>query len=168
MLLNGCVSAACTQRAVAIVRSSAQAAGRDPDAIEIACSTVVAVDANPVRARDAARPLVATCLAEFPNVARESGVAVDLLERIRATYLNAGPELAGQLVSDAIVSELTCAGTVADVTEALNRCRRAGVQLPVLSFVRNAMIPEMARVFDASNQSPRRSWRQPPRFLATR
>ena len=46
VILNGFVSLEYTKRAIEIVRSSAQANGRDPDEIEITGSIVVSVDAN--------------------------------------------------------------------------------------------------------------------------
>lgn len=146
VLLNGFVSVAYTERAVGIVRAEARGAGRDPDAIEIAQSIVVSVAGDGQRARDAARPLVATYLAEFPNVARESGLPSEEVARIATAHREGGIVSSAPLVSDAIVTRLTCAGTIDDVRSALNARRRAGVHLPVLSFVESAMISSLADV----------------------
>jgi 5,10-methylenetetrahydromethanopterin reductase len=140
VLLNGFVSVDYTRRAVEIVRSAAAASGRDPGSVEIACSAVVSVDPNPQRAYDAARPLVATYLADFPNVAREAGVAAEALNRIRTTYRQSGAEVAARLVSDDVVDALTCSGTVEQVGTRLRERWGAGVALPVLSFVESAMV----------------------------
>jgi 5,10-methylenetetrahydromethanopterin reductase len=139
VLLNGFVSLSYTRRAVEIVRTAARAAGRDPDTVEIAGSIHVAVDADGQAARDATRPLIATYLAGFPHIARESGIAAEVLERIVAAYGRGGPVAAAALVSDAIVADLACAGTVADVRAGLAGRREAGVQLPVVSLAQSGM-----------------------------
>ena len=140
VLLNGFVSVDYTRRAVDIVRAAAAASGRDPGSVEIACSTVVSVDPNPQRAYDAARPLVATYLADFPNVAREAGVAADALDRLRTVFRRSGAVAAARLVGDEVVDALTCSGTVEHVRTQLRERRRAGVALPVLSFVESSMV----------------------------
>jgi 5,10-methylenetetrahydromethanopterin reductase len=139
VLLNGFVSLAYTERAVEIVRSAARAAGRDPDAVEIAASIHVAIDADGQAARDATRTLVATYLGGFPNIARESGILPALLDRIEAVYRAEGAAAAAPLIDDRIVDDLTIAGTISEVRSALARRREAGVQLPVVSFAQSHM-----------------------------
>jgi 5,10-methylenetetrahydromethanopterin reductase len=140
VILNGFVSVAYTSRAVEIVREAAQAAGRDPDAIEIAASIVVAVAEDGREARDATRPLVAIYLAEFPNIARESGVPAELLAQIAAVHRRDGSVAAARLIDDGIVDDLVCAGTIGEVREALHRRREAGVQLPMISLAQSGMV----------------------------
>lgn len=140
VLLNGFVSVDYTRRAVEIVRSAAADSGRDPGSVEIACSTVVSVDPNPQRAYDAARPLVATYLADFPNVAREAGIAAEALVRIRTTFQQSGAEVAAALVGDDVVGALTCSGTIDDVRARLSERWTAGVELSVISLVESGMI----------------------------
>jgi 5,10-methylenetetrahydromethanopterin reductase len=135
VILNGFVSHDYTRRAVETVRASVRAAGRDPGRIEIAGSMVVSVAATTRAALDAARPLVALYLAEFPNVARESGISPDLIQRIATVRREQGLAAAAELVADAVVADLTCAGTIEEVQAALARRRRAGVALPILSPV---------------------------------
>ena len=140
VILNGFVSLEYTKRAIEIVRSSARATGRDPDEIEITGSIVVSVDANRQVALDAVRPLVALYLAEFPNVARESGIPADVINHIAAVHRREGSRAAAALVTDAIVTDLTCAGTIAEVQEGLARRREAGVELPIASFAQSSMV----------------------------
>ncbi len=140
VILNGFVSLNYTKRAIEIVRSSAQAAGRDPKDVEISASIVVSVDAERKTALDAVRPLVALYLAEFPNVARESGVPANVLNRIAAMNRHEGSQAAAELVTDAIVTDLTCAGTIDEVKEGLARRRETGVTLPIASFARASMV----------------------------
>jgi 5,10-methylenetetrahydromethanopterin reductase len=140
VILNGFVSLDYTKRAIEIVRSSARAAGRDPNEVEICGSIVVSVDAERKTALDAVRPLVALYLAEFPNVARESGVPANVLNRIAAMNRHEGSQAAAELVTDAIVTDLTCAGTIDEVKEGLARRRETGVTLPIASFARASMV----------------------------
>jgi 5,10-methylenetetrahydromethanopterin reductase len=147
VILNGFVSVPYTKRAVAIVRETAAAAGRDPLAVEIAASIVVSIGGDGRAARDAVRPLVTTYLAEFPNIAREADVPDDLLAQIVARHLRDGPIAASRLVDDRIVDQLVCAGTIDEVRAALERRRDAGVELPVVSFTRSEMtrwMPQLA------------------------
>ena len=139
VILNGFVSLTYTRRAIEIVRSAAHAAGRDPDAIEITASVTVAIDEDGDRARDAVRPLIATYLAQFPHIARESGVPAELLERIARVHSDGGPAAAAALVDDAIVAELSGAGTVDEVRAALAQRRQAGVHLPNVSLADSDM-----------------------------
>lgn len=146
VILNGFVSQAYTGRAVEIVRSSAQAAGRNPDDIAITASIIVSVDADHEIALDAVRPLVALYLAEFPNIARESGVAEDVLSQIAAAHQREGAHAAAQFVSDDIVTELACAGTLTDVQEGIARRRANGVNLPIVSFAQPSMVSWLEQI----------------------
>jgi 5,10-methylenetetrahydromethanopterin reductase len=149
VILNGFVSLDYTQRAVDIVRSAAREAGRDPDALEITASIVVSVDENARIARDVVRSQVALYLAEFPNVARESGVPEEEQRRIAAVRDREGSDAAAALVGDEIVDALTCSGTLATIREALERRREAGVQLPLVSFAESDMASRLADLVSA-------------------
>lgn len=148
VILNGFVSPAYTQRAVEIVRTSARAAGRNPDDVGITASIIVSVDADHETALDAVRPLVALYLAEFPNIARESGVADDVLSQITAVHQREGAHAAAEFVSDAIVMELTCAGTLAEVQDGLSRRRAEGVDVPIISFAQTSMVSWLRPLVD--------------------
>jgi 5,10-methylenetetrahydromethanopterin reductase len=139
VMLNGFVSAEYTERAVEIVRAAAETAGRGPESVEIAASIVTSIAADGARARDAIRPLIATYLANFPHIARESGVSTDLLERIGSVYRDRDPAAAASLVDDEIVDRLTCCGTIAEVRAGLARRRQAGVHLPIVGFAQSQM-----------------------------
>ena len=146
VILNGFVSLDYTKRAIEIVRSSARASGRDPNDVEISGSIVVSVAAERKTAIDAARPLVALYLAEFPNVARESGVPTNVLNHIAAVHRREGSQAAAELVTDAIVTDLTCAGTIAEVKEGLSRRREAGVEVPIASFAQCDMLSWLGKL----------------------
>ena len=114
--------------------------------MEITGSIVVSIDANKKIALDAARPLVALYLAEFPNVARESGIPPSLLNHIAAVHRREGSQAAAELVADAVVTDLTCAGTISEVQEALARRRGATVDLPIASLAQSSMIPWLGQL----------------------
>jgi 5,10-methylenetetrahydromethanopterin reductase len=139
VILNGFVSLGYTRRAVQIVRDAAGRAGRDPAAVEFTGSVHVAIDADGTAARDAARPLIATYLAGFPHIARESGLNPALLDRIGAVYRDQGQTAAAALVDDRIVDDLACVGTIDDVRHGLEQRRQAGVTLPIVSFADSRM-----------------------------
>ncbi len=139
VILNGFVSLSYTQRAVEIVRNAARQAGRDPEAVEITGSIHVAIDSDGQAARDAARPLIATYLAGFPHIARESGLDPDLLDRIASLYRDQGQIAAAALVSDAIVDGLACVGAIDEVRRGLDARRQAGVTLPIVSLADSRM-----------------------------
>jgi 5,10-methylenetetrahydromethanopterin reductase len=149
VILNGFVSLEYTRRAVRIVRAAAREAGRDPDAIEITASTVVSIAADARAAREAVRPMVALYLAEFPNVARESGVPAELRARIAALRHSRRAAAATALVTDDVVDALTCCGTLATVHDALERRRQAGVHLPIVSLAQSEMTSWMEELFRA-------------------
>lgn len=134
VILNAFVSLDYTRRAIERVRSAALDAGRDPDSIEIAQSIAVSVDDDSKRARDAVRPLVATYLAQFPNIARESGIAESELRAIAALHAEGEATAAASMVSDDVVSVLTCSGTPHECRVQIEARRAVGVQLPILGF----------------------------------
>lgn len=146
VILNGFVSPDYTRRAVEIVRSSARAAGRNPDDVGITASIIVSVDADHQIALDAVRPLVALYLAEFPNIARESGVTDEVLNQIAAAHQRGGSYASAQFVSDAIVTDLTCSGTLSEVQNGLARRRAEGIDLPIVSFAQTGMVSWLGKL----------------------
>jgi 5,10-methylenetetrahydromethanopterin reductase len=134
VILNAFVSVGYTERAVERIRAAAQRAGRDPDSIEVAQSLAVSIDNDGERARDAIRPLVATYLAQFPNIARESGIAESTLAGIAALFAERGAASAAELIADEVVAALTCAGSPAECRQAIARRREAGVDLSIAGF----------------------------------
>jgi hypothetical protein len=107
--------------------------------VEITGSIHVAIDSDGQAARDAARPLIATYLAGFPYIARESGLDPDLLDRIASLYRDQGQIAAAALVSDAIVDALACVGAIDEVRRGLEVRRQAGVTLPIVSLADSHM-----------------------------
>jgi 5,10-methylenetetrahydromethanopterin reductase len=135
VILNGFVSRDYSARAVARLRAGAIAAGRDPNDVEIASWLMVSVDRDAAKAKDAVRPMVATYLANFPNIARESGLPDDLLETIGRTYAESGVANAARHVSDEVVTRLTCSGSPEECRALIAARREVGVQLPILGIL---------------------------------
>jgi 5,10-methylenetetrahydromethanopterin reductase len=135
VILNGFVSADYSARAVERVRAAATRAGRNSANVDIASWLMVSVDRNSGKAKDAVRPMVATYLANFPNIARESGLPGKLLDTIGTVFAADGAAAAAAHVTDEIVTQLAVAGT-SDECRALIRARRdAGVTLPILGIL---------------------------------
>jgi 5,10-methylenetetrahydromethanopterin reductase len=135
VILNGFVSADYSRGAVQRLREAATRAGRSPDDIDIASWLMVSVDRDSAVAKDAVRPMVATYLANFPNIARESGLPGELLDTIGQVYAAGGAPAAAEHVSDEIVTRLACAGTAEECRALIQRRRDVGVTLPILGIL---------------------------------
>jgi 5,10-methylenetetrahydromethanopterin reductase len=134
VILNGFVSAAYTTRAVERMRRRLADAGRDEDTFEIASWLMVSVDRDSAKAKDAVRPMVATYLANFPNIARESGLPQDLLDTIGQVYAERGVAEAAKLVADDVVTRLSCSGSPDECRALIQERRNAGATLPILGI----------------------------------
>lgn len=135
VILNGFVSAQYSARAIERVRQRAAQAGRAADAIEIASWLMVSVDRDSAKAKDAVRPMVATYLANFPNIARESGLSDELLATIGLAYAEGGVSAAAKHVGDDVVTRLSCSGSPDEVLELIQARRNVGVTLPILGIL---------------------------------
>ena len=135
VILNGFVSAEYSARAVERLRRRAAAAGRGPAALEIASWLMVSVDRDSATAKQAVRPMVATYLVNFPNIARESGLPDDLLAAIGKAYADGGVADAARLVSDEVVTRLSCSGSPDECRELIQARRDVGVNLPILGLL---------------------------------
>ncbi len=139
VFLNGFTSIDYVGRSIPRIAAGAERSGRSMQDLEIAIMLVVSVDSDGDRARDRVRPLIATYLSGFPNIARESGLDEQTLERIRADGARA--------VTDEIVDRLAVAGTPEHCRQRIEAYRAAGAQLPILAPVDNwdAAIEALAR-----------------------
>ena len=135
VILNGFVSAQYSERAIERLRNRAAQVGRAAEDIEIASWLMVSVDRDSAKAKDAVRPMVATYLANFPNIARESGLPYALLETIGRTYAEGGVLEAAKHVGDDVVTRLSCAGSPEEVLELIQARRNVGVTLPILGIL---------------------------------
>jgi 5,10-methylenetetrahydromethanopterin reductase len=133
VILNSPTPVEYTRRAARIVREAAVAAGRDPNAVEIAGDLMLALDTAERPAREIVAPMVATYLTRFPNLARESGLAPEVLDEFRSIAGEHGiAALAAQIPAE-IVDALAVAGSPEHVRQRIAAYRAAGMDLPVLS-----------------------------------
>ncbi len=135
VILNGFVSAQYSERAIGRLRDHTAQSGRAEGDIEIASWLMVSVDRDSARAKEAVRPMVATYLANFPNIARESGLPDELLETIGLTYAEGGVLEAAKHVGDEVVTRLSCAGSPDEVLDLIQARRNVGVTLPILGIL---------------------------------
>lgn len=135
VMLNGWVSTAYTRRAIERVRAGATRAGRDAADVDVSAFLAVSLDRDSATALNAVRPLVGTYLANFPNIAQESGLPEETLEAVRAAHARGGRAAAAEEVADEVVRELACAGTPDECRALLKQRREAGVALPILGLV---------------------------------
>lgn len=135
VILNGFVSAQYSERAIQRLAHRAVQAGRGANDIEIASWLMVSVDRDSAKARDAVRPMVATYLANFPNIARESGLPDELLATIGLAYTKGGVLEAAKHVGDDVVTRLSCSGSPDEVLNLIQARRNVGVTLPILGIL---------------------------------
>lgn len=132
VLLNVCLSTAYVERARGLIEQGADAAGRRMEEIELGMMIVTSPDEDSRTGKDRARRFIAVYLSMFPNIARETGLAAEHLEALRAAVRSDGVDAGAALIDDAIVDTLTVAGTPDECRGRLDEYRRAGIELSVL------------------------------------
>jgi alkanesulfonate monooxygenase SsuD/methylene tetrahydromethanopterin reductase-like flavin-dependent oxidoreductase (luciferase family) len=140
VLLNTVASPEYSANAVAIVRQAALAAGRDPDALEIAQLINTSVEDDRDRALDAVRWEVATKflpgkfqLQAGPRMrVGEPHLDPAALPALDAAHARGGDAALARALPRAMVAGLTAAGTPDDVVQRVQQYRDAGVTLPIL------------------------------------
>ncbi len=135
VILNGFVSAQYSERAIQRLQNRAAQVSREMDDIEIASWLMVSVDRDSAKAKNAVRPMVATYLANFPKIARESGLPDELLATIGRAYAEGGVSDAARYVGDDVVTHLSCSGSPDEVRELIQARRNVGVTLPILGIL---------------------------------
>ena len=154
VVLNAYAPAAYVRRAVAEVRAAASDAGRDPDAVRIACMLVVRLTDRPDDLLPQLRERLASLLAE-PHTGEVllewGGFDASLPARLRETLASAGPSEAARLVDDALVEALVLLGPAERCRERIEEYHAAGVEevlllprLPDFERVARALAPSGA------------------------
>jgi 5,10-methylenetetrahydromethanopterin reductase len=139
VLLNTCLPTAYVERARGLIEQGA--AGRDASKIEVGMMIVASPDEDSKAGKDRARRFVAVYLSMFPNIAKETGLPPELLDRVRGVFRDEGLDAAARLVGDDVVDSLTAAGTPDECLARLDEYGRAGVALPVLIPLDGAVEP---------------------------
>jgi 5,10-methylenetetrahydromethanopterin reductase len=140
VLLNTVASPEYSANAIRIVRESAEQAGRDWAAFEVAQLINTSVEDDRAAAIDAVRWEVASKLvpASFGRQAaprmRVGEPHIDLHEipRLNAAFDHGGVEALARAVPASWVEGLTASGTAEEVRHRIARYREAGVRLPIL------------------------------------
>lgn len=135
VLLNAYVPPAYVRYAVHEIRQAAQAAGRDPQAIDIACMLIVRLTNDLGQMLPSLQQRLVRLLEE-PYVGEillaKGGFDPALLEPLRAAAAQGRQAEAASLVSEAMVEAFYLAGTAAQCRARLAEYRAAGVDLPLL------------------------------------
>ena len=142
VLLDGATSPEYTRAAVALLRSEAEAAGRDPKAIRVAQLVNVSLERTRREALDAVRseiagrfrnPQPATAKAEIGEPHVDAGEVA----RYVAAFRDEGREAQERLFGDDLLGALSASGTAAEVADRLAAYREAGVDLPLMRPARH-------------------------------
>jgi len=135
VLLNAYVPPAYVRYAVEEVRNAAKAAGRDPQAIDIACMLVVRLTDNPDSIRPVLKQRIVRLLDE-PYVGEilleKGGFDPAILPLLRASVQNDSGKEVVRFISDEMVEAFYVIGSAARCQERITEYRQAGVDLPLL------------------------------------
>lgn len=135
VVLNAYVPPAYVRYAVAEIRTAASAAGRDPNAIDIACMLVIRLTDDPDSIRPTLKQRIVRLFDE-PHVGEilleKGGFDPSILKPLRATIKNDGEKAAVPLITDAMVDALYIVGSTTQCKERIAEYRQAGVDTPLL------------------------------------
>jgi 5,10-methylenetetrahydromethanopterin reductase len=134
VILNAYVPTGYVRYAVEEVRQAAREAGRDPNAVDIACMLVVRLTHDPERIWASLKQRLVRLLAE-PDVGEilleKGGFDLDILAPLRAAEHGDGQE-AMKLVSDAMVESFYLVGAADHCKTRIAEYRQAGVDQVLL------------------------------------
>ena len=119
-------------RAAGWLRAGASRAGRTSDEIDVAMAILSCPDADSATGKARAHEFICLYLSLFRNIARETGVDEDVVERTRAAFNEGGVEAAVEVMPLEVVDLLAAAGTPAECQARIDEYRAAGVDLPIL------------------------------------
>lgn len=133
------------------VAAAALEAGRDPDAVEVAPWIHVAAANDADAAREAVRRTVAYYVGSSDGYKNAVGaVFPDQAARIARTWRAGDRDDARRAVTDELVSDLGCAGTVDDVREQFAAVvENPEIDLPIVSVPRNLDLDAVERTVEA-------------------
>jgi len=135
VVLNAYVPPAYVRYAVAEIRSAATAAGRDPNAIDMACMLVIRLTDDP----DSMRPTLKQRIVRLLDEHRVGEILLDkgefdigILKPLRETVKREGEKAATHLISDEMVDAFYLVGPADYCKARLEEYRKAGVDVPLL------------------------------------
>ena len=148
VLLNAYVPPAYVRYAVAEIRAAAQEAGRDPDAIDIACMLVVRPTDDPQALMPGLKKRLVRLLDEAyvgEILLDKGGFDPSILGPLRASYAADGGTAAVELIGDDMVEAFYILGPDDACRRRVAEYRHAGVDLPLLL----PRLEDFARTADA-------------------
>jgi 5,10-methylenetetrahydromethanopterin reductase len=99
---------------------------------ELAGAVMVSIAPGIGEGAAALRPLLATYLVKFPELARVTGVDPELVDRIRLRFAEEGVTAASRLIPDELIAAHALCGPASACRERLAEYRAAGYDLPIL------------------------------------
>jgi alkanesulfonate monooxygenase SsuD/methylene tetrahydromethanopterin reductase-like flavin-dependent oxidoreductase (luciferase family) len=158
VVLNAVCSPEYTRNAIAIIRESAEAAGRDWSQFQVAQIINCSVEDSHARALDEIRWEVATKMdpIQRPFIAKpkmlvgEPFIRPEDLPRFDEAYAQGGMTALLKAMPDSYVEGMTASGTPDEVKARVQQYRDAGVQLPLL---RPAAMHQTERLLDLFSQN---------------
>ncbi|HXG21008.1 MAG TPA: LLM class flavin-dependent oxidoreductase [Methylomirabilota bacterium] len=134
-VLNAYAPPAYVRYAVAEIRNAAQAAGRDPQTLDIACMLVVRLTDNPASMYPTLKQRLVRLLAE-PYIGEilleKGGFDPSILPALRETVKKEGEKAAAPFISDAMVDAFYVVGPAERCKARIDEYRQAGVTAPLL------------------------------------
>jgi 5,10-methylenetetrahydromethanopterin reductase len=113
---------------------------------EVAGALVVTIAESLPEAAARVRPILATYLAFFPHLAKQTGLDPDFLERIQRIAREEGLAATFGMLPDQLVAEHALCGTVGDCKQRLADYRASGLELPVLFPDPDSVLPVIDRL----------------------
>jgi 5,10-methylenetetrahydromethanopterin reductase len=132
VMLNAFLPTQYVERALDRVEVGAKRAGKNLAEVDISGALVVSVDADSKTAKDRSRFFIGLYLSLFPNIAQETRLPDDLIQRARTAFTQGGPEAAAAHIDDEVVDYLTVSGTPAECRRKIEAYRAGGLQMPIL------------------------------------
>lgn len=129
VILNAFMPVSYTSRAIARLDAAAGPGGFRG---EVGQAMVVVLAESVAEAAARVRPILATYLVHFPNLAAETGLDPEFLEHLRAVARNQGLPATFAELPDPLVQEHSLCGPAEACRERLAAYREAGLALPVL------------------------------------
>lgn len=148
VLLNAYVPPAYVRYAVAEIRAAAQEAGRDPNAIDVACMMVVRPTDDPQALMPGLKKRLVRLLDEAyvgEILLDKGGFDPSILGPLRASYAEDGRAAAVELIGDDMVEAFYLLGPDDVCRRRVAEYRQAGVDLPLLL----PRLEDFARTVDA-------------------
>jgi 5,10-methylenetetrahydromethanopterin reductase len=136
VVLNYCVPPEYNDKALELLEAGAQRAGRKMEDIDRPQLVVCSVDHDHDRAIDTTRELLTQYLAQQPHIAKASGVAESVVQKIQATLgwpaTKEQIRRAKHFVPDDLIERITASGTPEEARRKVQEYIRHGATCPIL------------------------------------